>query len=78
MNIAVVIYSQHLNRWRRSELHFFLERMCPLIYPNVSMFALIIRDTASPTEVSKSFFNQSLQIASPNKVLISKFHDECG
>ncbi len=40
----------------------------------MSMFTLIIRDTASPTEeVSIRVFNDSLQIASPNKVLISKF-----
>ncbi len=24
------------------------------------------------------FFNESLQIAFPNNVLVSKFHDECG
>ncbi len=35
----------------------------------------IIRDPASPTEVNIRVFNKSLQIA---KVLISKFHDECG
>jgi len=29
MNIAVVIYSRHLSRWRRSELRLFLKRMRP-------------------------------------------------
>ncbi len=53
--------------------------MRPLIYLNASMFARIIRDPASPTEeVSKRVFNESLQIAFPNNVLISKFHNECG
>ncbi len=48
------------------------------IYINASMFARIIRDPASPPEeVSIRFFNESLQIAFPNNVLDSKFHDEC-
>ncbi len=39
---------------------------------------LIIRDSASPPEeLSIRFFNESLQIAFPNNVLVSKFHDEC-
>ncbi len=43
------------------------------------MFTRIIRDPASPTEVSMIFFfYESLQIAFPNNVLVSKFHDECG
>ncbi len=43
------------------------------------LFAQIIRDPASPTEeVSLRVFNESLQMAFPNNVLISKFHDECG
>ncbi len=46
------------------------------IYLNASMFAQIIRDPASPA-VSVRFFNESLQIAFPNNVLVSKFHDEC-
>ncbi len=29
-------------------------------------------------EVNIRVFNESLQIAFPNNVLISKFHDECG
>ncbi len=79
MNIAVVIYSRHLSRWRCSGLRLFLKGMRPLIYLNASMFARFIRDPASPTEeVSIRVFNESLQIAFPNNVLISKFHDECG
>ncbi len=50
MNIAVIIYSRHLSRWRRSGLHLFMKGMHPLIYLNVFMFARIIRDPASPTE----------------------------
>ncbi len=50
----------------------------PPIYLNVSMFTQIICDPASPTEkVSIRVFNESLQIAFPNNVLVSKFHDEC-
>ncbi len=50
----------------------------PPIYLNVSMFTRIICDPASPTEkVSIRVFNESLQIAFPNNVLVSKFHDEC-
>ncbi len=70
MNIAVVIYSRHLSRWRRSGLHLFM---------NASIFTQRIRDLASPPEeVSVRFFNESLQIAFPNNVLVSKFHDERG
>ncbi len=29
MNIAVFIYSRHLNRWRHSGLHLFLKGICP-------------------------------------------------
>ncbi len=58
---------------------FVFEGNVPSIYLNASMFARIIRDPASPPEeVSTRFFNESLQIAFPNNVLISKFHDECG
>ncbi len=47
------------------------------IYPNTSIFVQIIRDPASlPEEVSVSFYNESFQIACPNNVLVSKFHDE--
>ncbi len=38
------------------------------------MFTQIIRDPPSPTEeVSISFFYESLQIASPNNVLVRQF-----
>ncbi len=58
---------------------FGFEGNAPSIYLNVSMFARIIRDPDSSTEeVSKVFLSESLQIAFPNNVLISKFHDECG
>ncbi len=78
MNIAV-IYSWHLNRWRRSGLRLFLKEMRPLIYLNASMFARIIRDPASPTEeVSIRFFYESLQIAFTNNVLVSQFQNERG
>ncbi len=74
MNIAVVIYSQHLSRWRRSGLRLFLKGMRLPIYLNASMFARIIRDPASPTEeVSIRLFYEPLQIAFPNNVLVSKF-----
>ncbi len=44
------------------------------------MFAQIIHDSASPKEEVSIivFFYESLQIAFPNYVLVSKFHDECG
>ncbi len=45
---------------------------------NAFMFARNIHDPVSPPEeVSVRFFNESLQIAFPNNVLVSKFHDEC-
>ncbi len=51
----------------------------PPICLNAFMFTQIIRDPAPSTEeVSIRVFNESLQIAFPNNVLISKFHDECG
>ncbi len=37
------------------------------------MFARIIRDPASFTEVSIEVFYESLQIAFPNNVLVSQF-----
>ncbi len=78
MNIAVVIYSWHLSCWRRSGLRFFLKGMRPSICLNVSMFARIIWDPASPPEVSSIlFFNESLQITFTTNVLVSKFHNEC-
>ncbi len=58
---------------------FVFEGNAPPIYLNESMFARIIRDPASPTEeVSIRLFYETLQIAFPNNVLVSKFHDECG
>ncbi len=76
--VAVVIYSRHLSRWRRSGLHLVLKGMRPLINLNASIFAQIIRDPAlPPEEVRVRFFNESLQISFPNNVLIRKFHNEC-
>ncbi len=79
MNIAVIIYSRHLSRWRCSGLRLFLKGMRPSICLNVSMFARIICDPASPPEEVSSilFFNESLQITFTTNVLVSKFHDEC-
>ncbi len=58
---------------------FVFEGNTPPICLNASMFVRIIRDPASPTEeVSIRVFNESWQIAFPNNMLISKFHDECG
>ncbi len=43
------------------------------------MFTWITPDPASPAEeVSISFFYESLQIAFPNDVLVSKFQDKFG
>ncbi len=53
----------------------FLKGMHPPIYLNAFMFARIIRDPASAREeVSIKLFYESLQIAFPNNVLVSKFH----
>ncbi len=61
MSIAVVIYSRHLSGWRRSGLLLFLKGMSRSpIYLNVFMFAWIIRDPASTTEVSIRFFLMNL------------------
>ncbi len=74
MTIAVVIYSRHRRGW---EDYFGFEGNAPSIYLNASMFAQIIHDPASSTDVvSTRFFNESLQIAFPNNVLISTFYDE--
>ncbi len=60
MNIAVLIYSRYLSRWRCSGLHLFLKGMRPPIYLNASVVR-IIRDPASPPEeVSIRFFYESL------------------
>ncbi len=73
MNTAVVIYSRHLSRWRRSGLLLFLKGMCPPIYLNAFMFVRIIRDPASPTEeVSIHFFMNLCESAFPNNVLVRK------
>ncbi len=69
MNIAVVIYSWHLSRWRCRGLTLHSP-----IYINASMFARIICDpTSSTDEVSIRVFYVSLQIAFPNNVLVSQF-----
>ncbi len=75
MNIAVVIYSWHLSKTQRINVTFIFEGNAPILnLPNTSMFTRIIRDPASSTEeVSISFFYESLQIAFPNNVLVSKF-----
>ncbi len=46
MNTAVVIYTRHLSRWRRSGLLLFLKGMCPQIYLHAFMLAQIIHDPA--------------------------------
>ncbi len=62
MNIAVVIYSWHLSRWRRSGLPLFVKGIRE-----------IIRDLASPTEeVSIRLFYSSLQITFPNNVRVMR------
>ncbi len=58
----------------------FFEGNAPPIYLNASIFVRIIHDPASPTEEVCFFFfvfYESLKIAFPNNVLVSKFHDEC-
>ncbi len=73
INIAVIIYSRHLSRWRRSGLPLFLKGIRLPIYLNAFIFTWIIRD--SPTEeVRIRLFYASLQIAFPNTLLVSKFH----
>ncbi len=75
MNIAVIIYSRHLSRWRRSGILLFIKGMRLLIYIHASMFTQIIHDPASSSEEeSIRFFYESLQIAFPNNVLVRKFH----
>ncbi len=51
---------------------FCSEGNTPSIYLNESMLARIIRD---PAWWVQDFLNESLQIAFPNNVLISKFHN---
>ncbi len=57
---------------------FVFEGNAPPIHLNVSMFVRIIHDPASPRRSEYTFFYESLQIAFPNNVLVSKFQDECG
>ncbi len=59
-------------------IKFVSEGNAPPIYLNASIFVRIICDPASPPEGVYTFFNESLQIAFPDNVLVSKFHDECG
>jgi len=56
---------------------FVSEGNAPPIYLNVSIFAQIIHGAASSTEKVIRSFNESLEIAFPYNVLITKFHDEC-
>ncbi len=76
MNIAVIIYSRHLNRWRHrglTLLSFWKECTDPDLH-KCYMFARIIRDPALSTEeVSIRVFYESLQIAFPNNALVRQF-----
>ncbi len=63
--------SEPLTQWTS----FVCEGNAPPIYLNVSMFARIICDPASPIEEVSVSFYESLQIAFPNNVLVSRFHD---
>ncbi len=70
MNIAVNLLptSEPLKtQW----ITFVFEGKAPSIYLNVLMFGQIIRDSASPAEVSIRFFYESLQITFLNNVLVS-------
>ncbi len=55
---------------------FVCEGNEPPIYLNASMFAKIIQLHLQKKCVR--FFNEFLQIAFPDNVLVSKFYDECG
>ncbi len=76
INIAVVIYSGYLSRWRLRGLTLlsFMKGMhqSPICL-NASMFAWIIHDQASSTEEVSMFFYESFQSAFPNNVLVSQF-----
>ncbi len=78
MNIAVVIYSQHLSRWRcrgLTLLSFWREcanpdlPKCVYVCANHSWSSFIYRSS----EYKIVFFYESLQIAFPNNVLVSQF-----
>ncbi len=59
---------------QRINVTFVFEGNAPPIYLNVSIVTWIISDPASATEeLSIRFFYESLQIAFPNNVLVSKF-----
>ncbi len=75
MNIAVVIYSRYLRCWRRSGLLLFLKGMCP----DLPKCAYVYANYLWSEEVSVRYlFYEFLQIACPNNVQVSKFHNECG
>ncbi len=62
MNIEVVIYSQHLSHWRRSDYLCFWRECSPDLPKCVYVHTNL-------EEVSVRFFYESLQIAFPNSVL---------
>ncbi len=79
MNIAVVVYSRHLSRWRRRGLTLFSTLKCDApnlpIYINASMFC--VNHSWSSFIYRRSEFKgfyESLQIAFPNNLLFSQFH----
>ncbi len=58
-------------------IRFVFEGNAPTIYLNASMFMRIIHDPASPSEEeSIRFFNESLQIAFLNNMLV-RIHPDC-
>ncbi len=79
MNIAVIIYSQYLSRWRHSGLRLFLKGIAPDLPKCV--YVCVNHSRSSFTSESSEYtfcFYESLQIAFPNNVLVIQFHDECG
>ncbi len=73
MNIAVVIYSRHLSCWRCTQVDYFCfgrewaPHLPKCIYGRANHL------WSSFTDRSIRFFNESLWIAFPNNVLVSKF-----